>query len=80
MSKPSAPIELGQSPLTDPRALGSSALFHAVLILLASLTVLNATMPLGGESTRPSALHRDRSRRQPRKSSSVSRRGGRRPR
>jgi von Willebrand factor type A domain len=57
MSKSSAPIELGQSPLTDPRALGSSALFHAFLILLASLTVLNATMPLGGESTRPKALY-----------------------
>ncbi len=57
MSKPFAPpVELGQSPLTDPRALGSSALFHALVILLASLTVLNVTMPLG-ESTRPKALY-----------------------
>ena len=57
------PIELGQSPLTDLRALGSSTLFHALVVLLASLTVLNAAMPLGGESTRPQgALHRDRSR------------------
>jgi von Willebrand factor type A domain len=50
------PIELGQSPLTDPRALGSSALFHGLLVLLASLTVLNVAVPLGSESTRPKAL------------------------
>ena len=58
MSKPFAPpVELGQSPLTDPRALGSSALFHALVVLLASLTVLNAAMPIGSESTRPKALY-----------------------
>ncbi len=50
-------IELGQSPLTDLRALGSSTLFHALVVLLASFTVLNAAMPLGGESTRPRALY-----------------------
>jgi von Willebrand factor type A domain len=58
MSRPfTPPIELGQSPLTDPRSLGSSALFHALVILVASLTVLNAAMPMGGESSRPKALY-----------------------
>ena len=50
-------VELGQSPLTDPRALGSSAVFHALVVLLASLTILNAAMPLGSQSTRPKALY-----------------------
>jgi von Willebrand factor type A domain len=51
------PVELGQTPLTDPRALGSSALFHLLVVLLASLTILNAAMPMGSESTRPKALY-----------------------
>ncbi len=34
-----------ESPLTDPRSLGSSALVHALLLLLASLTALNAVLP-----------------------------------
>ena len=38
-------------------ALGSSTLFHALVVLLASFTVLNAAMPLGGESSRPRALY-----------------------
>jgi hypothetical protein len=50
-------IELGESPLTDVRALGSSALFHALVVLLASLTVLNVAMPFGGNSARPRALY-----------------------
>jgi hypothetical protein len=50
-------IELGQSPLTDLRALGSSALFHALVVLVASFTILNAALPLGGDPTRPKALY-----------------------
>jgi hypothetical protein len=56
MSKPSLTIELGQTPLTDVRSLGSSALFHALVVLLASLAVIPVAMPLG-ESTRPKALY-----------------------
>ena len=55
MSRSHVPIELGQSPLTDIRSLGSSALVHALLVLIASLTILNAAMPVA-ESTRPKAL------------------------
>ena len=58
MSKPFAPhLELGQSPLTDPRALGSSTIFHAFLVVVASLAVLPVAIPLGGESARPKALY-----------------------
>jgi von Willebrand factor type A domain len=32
---------LGTTPLTDPRSLATSTLFHALLVLLASLTVMN---------------------------------------
>jgi hypothetical protein len=56
MSKSSLPIALGQTPLTDPRSLGSSALFHAILVLVASLTVLNVTLPIR-QSSRPTALY-----------------------
>jgi von Willebrand factor type A domain len=55
MPKSSVPISLGESPLTDPRALGSSALFHLLVVLLASLTVLNVALPL--TATRPKALY-----------------------
>ena len=34
-----------RSPLTDPRALGSSVLVHAALLLVGSLIVLGATLP-----------------------------------
>src|SRR5271157_2642074 len=37
-------LHLGETPLTDPRALGSSALVHVLLIAVASLTVLNASI------------------------------------
>ena len=56
MSKPYVPTELGQTPLTDIRSLGSSAVFHALVVLVASLTILNGAMPLA-ESTRPKALY-----------------------
>jgi hypothetical protein len=36
-------LDLTETPLTDPRALGSSALLHVLLIAVASLTVLNAS-------------------------------------
>ena len=56
MSKTYIPIELGQSPLTDIRSLGSSALFHGLVVLIASLTIMNVAMPLS-ESSRPKALY-----------------------
>jgi len=54
--KSHVPIALGQTPLTDPRSLVSSALFHAILLLLASLTALNVASPIV-ESLRPKALY-----------------------
>jgi hypothetical protein len=51
------PLSLGQSPLTDPRSLGGSALFHALVVLIAALTALNAVSLPMGESARPKALH-----------------------
>ena len=49
------PSRLGESPLTDPRSLGSSALFHVLLVLLASLTALNVALPMA--ASRPKALY-----------------------
>jgi von Willebrand factor type A domain len=41
------PVLLGKTPLTDPRSVGSSALFHIIVVLLASLTAaLNAALPM----------------------------------
>ncbi len=56
MSKPYIPIELGQTPLTDVRSLGGSALFHALVVVVASFSILNAAMPVT-ESTRPKAIN-----------------------
>ncbi|MDR3633678.1 MAG: VWA domain-containing protein [Isosphaeraceae bacterium] len=42
------PSRLGLSPLTDPRSLGSSLLFHALVLAVASLAILRA-----GTVTRP---------------------------
>ena len=46
-------IEIGRSPLTDPRALSSSVAFHALLVLFASLIVLQAVLPGGEEEESP---------------------------
>ena len=49
-------ISLDKSPLTDPRSVASSAVFHVVLVLLVSLTVaLNTTLPVA--RTHPKALY-----------------------
>ena len=45
----------GESPLTDPRSLVSSAVFHVLLVLLASLTALNVALPQA--ASRPKALY-----------------------
>ncbi len=37
-------LHLGETPLTDPRVLGSSALVHLLLIAVASLTILNVSI------------------------------------
>jgi hypothetical protein len=42
-------------PLTDPRSLVSSLVFHALLLLLASVAVLGAVLPRGPEQ--PQSLH-----------------------
>ena len=55
MTKLSVPIALGESPLTDVRSLGSSALFHVLVVLLASLTALNVALPMA--ASRPKALY-----------------------
>ena len=56
MLKSPVPISLGKSPLTDPWSVGSSVLFHVVLFLLASLTVvLNVGLPMA--TTHPKALY-----------------------
>ncbi len=55
MPRSPASIPLGQNPLTDPRSVGSSALFHALIILLASLTALNVALP--GTRQAPKALY-----------------------
>jgi hypothetical protein len=47
-------LPFGETPMTDPRSLGSSALVHILLLLLASLSVLNVAMPRLSDS--PSAL------------------------
>ncbi|MGZ5943070.1 MAG: vWA domain-containing protein [Isosphaeraceae bacterium] len=39
-----AQLHFGETPLTDPRSLGSSALMHVLLIAVASLTVLNVSI------------------------------------
>jgi hypothetical protein len=56
MSKSYVEFSLGETPLTDPRSLGSSALVHGLLVLVASLSVLNAALPMTADS-RPKALY-----------------------
>src|SRR4051812_26259730 len=48
-------LHFGETPLTDPRSLGSSTLVHAVLILVGSLTVLNVALPRAADE-RPTAM------------------------
>jgi hypothetical protein len=56
MAKASLPIELGQTPLTDLRSLGSSTLYHVLVVILASLAVIPVASQFG-ESSRPKALY-----------------------
>jgi hypothetical protein len=55
VSKPNISIALGKGPLTDLRSLSSSALFHILVVLLASLTALNVALPAA--RSRPKALY-----------------------
>jgi von Willebrand factor type A domain len=48
-------IPAGEGPLTDLRSVGSSAAFHVILVVVASLTALNVALPLA--TTRPKALY-----------------------
>lgn len=43
----------GHSPLTDPRALGSSLAFHVVLLIVASVAALSVRMPTEADTTAP---------------------------
>ena len=55
---PKSPVSLslGEGPLTDPRSVGSSVVFHVMLVLLlASLTALNVALPMA--VSRPKALY-----------------------
>jgi von Willebrand factor type A domain len=56
VSKSSIPIASGQTPLTDLRSLGTSALFHMLVVLLASLTAAKVVLPIT-ESSGPKALY-----------------------
>jgi hypothetical protein len=49
-----AHVEFGETPMTDPRSLGSSALVHLLLLLAASLMVMRVAMP--GLAERPTAI------------------------
>src|SRR5437773_1773340 len=40
---------LGRSPLTDPRSVGSSLVFHVVLLLVASVAALSVAVPTDPE-------------------------------
>src|SRR5262245_7328972 len=53
MHRSSASFSFGESPLTDVRSVGSSALFHALLVLVASLAVFNVVQPATDPSSRP---------------------------
>lgn len=44
------PLPLGETPLTDPRSLASSAILHAVLLVAASFTVYSAVRPSASET------------------------------
>ena len=70
MPKSPVSISLGESPLTDPRSVGSSAVFHVLVVLLASLTALERRVA-DGRVTSQGPLRRDRSRRQPRRRSQL---------
>jgi hypothetical protein len=46
-------LRLGAAPLTDPRSLGSSVLFHiGVVVIVALIPMLNVTMPTTGPSSK----------------------------
>jgi hypothetical protein len=53
MSRSQAPFSIGETPLTDPRSVGSSAVFHVLLVLLAWLAIVNVAMPVMEPSVRP---------------------------
>jgi hypothetical protein len=54
MPKSPVSFSLGESPLTDLRSLGSSAMFHVIVVLVTSLTALNVALPVA--APRPKAL------------------------
>jgi hypothetical protein len=43
----------GDSPLTDPRSLASSVVFHGLIVFLGWMAVLNVSMPLAESSAKP---------------------------
>ena len=54
MLKIQASYEFGETPLTDPRSVVSSVLFHGLLVLLVGwLAVFSAAVPVAEPSSRP---------------------------
>src|SRR5262249_13258822 len=53
MAQSQGPFPIGDTPLTDPRSVGSSALFHVLLLLLAWLGIVNVAIPVTAPSARP---------------------------
>jgi hypothetical protein len=52
-------LQIGETPLTDPRSLASSMLFHVCVVIVASLTVLSATLPRSGSTSRALSVEVD---------------------
>jgi hypothetical protein len=53
MPRSDSPLITGDSPLTDMRSLASSLAFHGLLVLLASLAVLNVALPSSEPAAKP---------------------------
>ena len=66
---------LGTTPLTDPRSLATSTLLHVLIVLAASLTVMNVAATRD-DSQVAGASRRDRAGRQPSRPEAESGAGG----
>ena len=55
MSRVETSFVTGESPLTDPRSLAGSVLFHSLLLLIFWLIILNAARPSSEAAAQPLA-------------------------